>query len=189
MAARKRSTKGSLEPSEILVTELKEIYSAENQLAKVIPKFTKVIESQKLKEMVEQRLEEGERILSDVESALEELDESPGRAKNVAAEGLISDARERIQEIEPGPALDAVLIGSLQKTEHYCMAAWGTVKSMAAAMGQKSAAKAMERALKEGKDYDQELTALAEDEITPALLAEGSEAEEGARGEARASRS
>ena len=90
-------------------------------------------------------------------------------------EGLISDAREHVQEIEAVPALDTVLIGAVQKTEHYCMAAWGTVKALGEALGQKEIARAMERALKEGKRYDEELTQLAESEVTPALLAEGAE--------------
>jgi ferritin-like metal-binding protein YciE len=196
MAAKKsRSKKESPDGQELLVTELKEIFSAESQLSKVMPKLSKNVESEKLKRMVEQRLEESERICSDIESALEELDESPGRTKNTAAEGLINDARERIQEIEPGPALDAVLIGSLQKTEHYCIAAWGTAKAYAAAMGQRGAARAMERAVKEGKDFDEELTALAAEEVNPALLeqdegggegGEGGMGRSGSRGEARA---
>jgi ferritin-like metal-binding protein YciE len=114
-----------------------------------------------------------------VESALEELDESPGRRKNVAAQGLINDVREHVQEIEAGPARDAVMIAAVQKTEHYCIAAWGTARSLAQATNQKSAAQAMERALKEGGELDEQLTQLAEEEITPALLeAESGESEE-----------
>jgi ferritin-like metal-binding protein YciE len=90
------------------------------------------------------------RIIKDIESVLDELETSPGRKKNVAAEGLINDAREHVQEIEGGPALDAVLIAGMQKTEHYCMAAWGTAKALATAVGQKNAVRAMDRALKEG---------------------------------------
>jgi ferritin-like metal-binding protein YciE len=106
------------------------------------------------------------------------MDESPGRKKNVAAEGLINDAREHVQEIEAGPALDAVLIGAMQKTEHYCIAAWGTARALAQAVGQKTATRAMERALKEGGPFDERLTKLAAEEITPALLAAQSADEE-----------
>jgi ferritin-like metal-binding protein YciE len=105
------------------------------------------------------------------------LDGSPGRRKNVAAEGLINDAREHVQEIEAGPALDAVLIGAIQKTEHYCIASWGTVKALAAALGEKDAARSMERALKEGKALDEQLSILAEKEVTPSLLAQEGESE------------
>jgi len=75
-----------------------------------------------------------------------------------------------VQEIEQGPALDAVIIGAMQKTEHYCIAAWGTAKSLAQAVGNKTATRAMDRALKEGKGVDEKLTQLAEKDITPALL-------------------
>jgi ferritin-like metal-binding protein YciE len=134
--------------------------------------------------MLEERLAEGERLLKDVEAGLDALEASPGRKKNVAAEGLVNDAREHVQEIEAGPALDTVLIGSIQKTEHYCIAAWGTVRALSQALGHKEPARAMERALKEGKAYDERLTQLAEQEVTPALLAQGAGEEEveGSRG-------
>ena len=99
--------------------------------------------------MFEQRLEQGER--------------------------LIDDAREHVPEIAQGPSLDAVLIAAMQKTEHYCIAAWGTAKSLAQAVEQDTVVKSMERALREGKTVDEQLTQLAETEITPLLLAGDSE--------------
>src|SRR5438105_859219 len=83
----------------------------------------KPAQSEELREMLDQRLEEGERILQDLDAAFDELEESPGRKRNVAAEGLINNAREHAQEIAAGPARDAVLIDGVQKTEHYCIAA------------------------------------------------------------------
>jgi len=106
------------------------------------------------------------------------MEESPGRKKNVAAEGLINDAREHIQEIEGGPALDAVLTGAIQKTEHYCIAAWGTARSLGASAEQQEVVRSMERALKEGKQMDEELTKLAEEKINPQLFAGEAEEED-----------
>lgn len=174
----RRSQKESLDGTELLILELQEIHSAENQLSRVLPRIAKAANSDSLRQMLENRLTEGEKILKDVDSALEELEQSPGRKKNVAAEGLINDMREHVQEIETGPALDSVLIGAVQKTEHYCIAAWGTARALAQATGQKTVVKAMERALKEGKDVDQQLTELAEKEVTPALLSQAPEEEE-----------
>jgi ferritin-like metal-binding protein YciE len=166
--------------SELLVLELQEIHSAENQLSRVLPRLTKAVESETLRTMFEERLAEGETIIEEIEAALEEMEESPGRKKNVAAEGLINDAREHVQEIQAGPALDAVLVAAMQKTEHYCIAAWGTAKALAEAAGQKTVVQAMERALEEGKAVDERLTELAESELMPALMAQGSgEGEEG----------
>jgi ferritin-like metal-binding protein YciE len=186
MAAKKsgRRTKESPSATELLVLELQQIHSAESQLSQALPRLSRNVESKQLRDMLELRLRQGEQVIADVASALEALDESPGRRKNVAAEGLINDAREHAQEIEAGPALDAVLIAGIQKTEHYCIAAWGTVRSLAQATAQKEAAQAMERALKEGKKFDEELTTLAEDEVTPELLqAQADESDESAADE------
>ena len=176
----KRARKESPDATELLLLELQEIHSAENQLSRMLPRIIKAAESEKLQQMLEERQQQGERLIQELESVFDEMEESPGRKKNVAAEGLINDIREHIQEIEQGPALDAVLIASIQKTEHYCIAAWGTARSLAQAVGEETTVEAMERALKEGKAMDEQLTELAEQEITPQLLAEelGEEEEE-----------
>jgi ferritin-like metal-binding protein YciE len=182
----RRARKESPDASELLVLELQAIHNAESQLSRVVPRLSKAIDAEKLSRLMDERLEEGERIIKEIEAVFDEIEESPGRRKNVAAEGLINDAREHVQEIESGPSLDAVLIGAVQKTEHYCIAAWGTAKALAEAVGQKTAVRAMDRALKEGGKFDERLTALAEKEITPALLARGREtAEDGQEGGGR----
>lgn len=183
MAAKRKSSrrpqKDSPDGRELLVLELQEIHSAESQLSRVLPKMAKAAETETLRQLLEQRQERGERLISEIDSALEEMDASPGRKKNVAAEGLVNDVREHVQEIEAGPALDAVLIGAMQKTEHYCIGAWGTAKSLAHALEEESVVEAMERAIEEGKSFDEQLTQLAENEVTPALLSqEGEEMEE-----------
>ena len=182
--SRKSSQKESPGLTELLVQELQEIHSAENQLARIIPRLAKASETESLRTAIEERAQEGEQIIADVEAALEALGESPGRKKNVAAEGLVNDMREHLQEIESGPALDAVLIAALQKTEHYCIAAWGTTKALGQAAEQEELVSAMERALEEGRAYDERLTQLAEEEITPLLVARASEEESGEEAEA-----
>ncbi|MBM0105932.1 DUF892 family protein [Steroidobacter sp. S1-65] len=190
---RSQSKKDSLGGSDLLMLELQEIYSAESQLARVMPRVIKAAEAEGLQQMLEQRMEQGAQLIEDLEAAFEEMEASPGRKKNVAAEGLINDLREHIQEIEAGPALDAVLIAGIQKTEHYCIAAWGTSRALAKAMGIESVVESMERALKEGKELDEQLTQLAEQEITPALMAdedaEDAAEEEESEGEQASSRS
>jgi ferritin-like metal-binding protein YciE len=170
----RQSQKESPDGRDLLILELQEIHSGESQLSRVLPRLSKSVDSTSLRKQLDARLAEGEQVLKDVDAALEELEASPGRKKNVAAEGLINDAREHVQEIATGPALDTVLIGAVQKTEHYCIAAWGTAKALAEALGEKNAARSMERAIKEGKSFDEELTELAEKEITPALLSQES---------------
>jgi ferritin-like metal-binding protein YciE len=167
----KRVRKESPDATELLLLELQEIHNAENQLSRMLPRIMKAAESEKLQQMLEERQQQGERLIQELESVFDEMEESPGRKKNVAAEGLINDMREHVQEIEQGPALDAVLIAAIQKTEHYCIAAWGTARSLAQAVGEETTVKSMEQALEEGKTMDERLTELAEQEITPQLLA------------------
>jgi ferritin-like metal-binding protein YciE len=167
----KRARKESPNATELLLLELQEIHSAENQLSRMLPRVMKAAESEKLQQMLEERQQQGERLIQELESVFDEMEASPGRKKNVAAEGLINDMREHVQEIEQGPALDAVLIAAIQKTEHYCIAAWGTARSLAQAVGEETTVTSMERALQEGKTLDEQLTELAEQEITPQLLA------------------
>jgi ferritin-like metal-binding protein YciE len=175
----KRARKESPDATELLLLELQEIHNAESQLSRMLPRIMKAAESEKLQQMLEERQQQGERLIQELEAVFDEMEQSPGRKKNVAAEGLINDMREHVQEIEQGPALDAVLIAAIQKTEHYCIAAWGTARSLAQALGEETTVQSMERALEEGKTMDLQLTELAEQEITPQLLAEeDAEAEE-----------
>ena len=127
--------KESPDANELLVLELQAIHNAESQLSRVLPKLSKAIESEKLGGMVDERLAEGERIITEIEAVFDEMEESPGRRKNVAAEGLINDAREHIQEIQAGPALDAVLIAALQKTSSLTRAAASPVGLVPAVTG------------------------------------------------------
>lgn len=173
-----RSKQRSLAPqespgaSELLVLELQEIHSAESQLARVTPRFIKAAQSEMLKVYLHRRMETGSQLIEDLGNAFEELEQSPGRKKNAAAQGLLDDLRRRIQAIGAGPARDAVLIAGIQKTEHYCIAAWDTARALAESLGIESAAAFMSRALDEGRDLDQQLAQLAEDEILPELLAD-----------------
>ena len=185
MTASKRSAgqsgreTASPDGAELLGLELQQIQSAESQLSRLLPSLAEAVDSEQLKNLIQLREEQGKRILGELEAAFDELAESPPGKENAAARGLIQAAEEHLREIEEGPALDAALIAGIQKVEHYCIAAWGTARSLAQATGQKAAVRTMEQALKEGKSLDEKLTELAEKEITPALLAEDAEDEEG----------
>jgi ferritin-like metal-binding protein YciE len=173
--APKKPAKKTPEPQELLLEELREIYSAEKQVQRFMPRALKAIETDAVRERLERRQEEGQRLTEDLDRVFEEMDASPGRKKNTAVEGLLADFQEHIQEIERGPALDAVLIGGVQKLEHYCIAAWGTVKAWGALLGNDTLVQSMERAIEEGKRYDDDLTRLAVEEVNPMMLEEGGE--------------
>lgn len=181
---------------DILTTELKEIYSAERQLSRAIPRLTKKVKSDKLREMLEQRREQGEELIEQLDETLDEMEVTKGRPKNIAAEGLIEDAQQHLEEAEDDKLLDSLLLASVQKIEHYCIASWGTAKSMGQLLGEDKVVKTMEHVLDEGKRYDDELTELAEKEINPQMMSgeeEGEEMEEeeegnGSRGRKSSSR-
>ena len=114
-------------------------------------------------------------LIEGLDSAFEEMEVTKARPKNVAAEGLIEDVNQHLEEIEDPKLLDPVLLASIQKIEHYCIAAWGTARSLAASQGEKTVVQLMERALKDGKKYDEEMTDLAEKEVNPAMEMEPAE--------------
>src|SRR5512132_585811 len=162
-------------PADLLTQELKEIHSAERQLSRALPKLAKAASSQRLREMIEKRREQSTTLIEAIDEALDELGTTRARKKNDAIEGLIEDANQHVEEISDKKMLDAALIGAVQKIEHYCIAAWGTVASMGRLFEQEKAVEAMERALEEGKRFDQEMTQLAETEVNPAMLGKDEE--------------
>lgn len=168
-------------PQDLLTKEVKEIHGAERQLSRAIPKLAKAAGSEKLREMLQRRREQGAILIEALDEALEEMEVSKARVKNVAVEGLIEDATQHVDEIENEKMLDAALIGDVQKLEHYCIAAWGTARSMGQLFGQQKVVEAMEQAIQEGKRYDEEMTQLAESEINPAML-DGDDADAGEEG-------
>ena len=176
--SRGRTQKTAPEPMEMLHTELAEIHSAENQLMKAAPRLVKAVENETLREMLDRRVEQAEQLIEDIDGVFEEMGHAMPRKKNVAAEGLLRDALQHIQEIPRGPALDATLIGAVQKLEHYCIAAWGTTRAFAQAMGEETTVEVMQRVLEEGKALDEELTELAESEVNPAMMESGEDGEE-----------
>jgi ferritin-like metal-binding protein YciE len=155
---------------DILQAELKEIYSAERQLARALPKLMKQVSSDRVRQMLDQRREQAANLIEQLDEAFDEMNISKGRHKNVAAEGLIEDANQHIEQIEDERFLDPLLIAAMQKIEHYCIAAWGTVASMGRLLEEDKIIQTMERVLEEGRRFDQEMTRIAEEEVNPKML-------------------
>lgn len=157
-------------PQDLLATELKEIYSAERQLSRALPRFSKKATSERLREMLDQRREQGAALIDQLDDALEELSVSKGRQKNIAAEGLIDDTAHHLDEVDDERLRDPLLLASVQKIEHYCIAAWGTAASMGRLLGQEKVVRTMEQVLNEGREFDNEMTRLAEEEVNPRMV-------------------
>ena len=169
---------GLSSPEDILATEIKQIYSAERQLSRALPKLMKKASSDRLREMLAQRLEQGADLIEQLDDALEDMDTPKSRPKNIAAEGLIEDASHYVDEVDDEQLIDPVLLASVQKLEHYCIAAWGTAASMGRLLGEDEVVRTMEQVLEEGKRFDEEMTRLAEEEVNPAMLSASEESGE-----------
>ncbi len=158
---------------DLFQTELKEIYSAERQLSRALPKLMKKVSSEQVRQMLDQRREQAATLLEQLDEAFDEMEVTKGRPKNIAAEGLIDDANQHIEQSDDERFLDPLLIASMQKIEHYCIAAWGTAASMGRLLGQEKVVETMERVLEEGKRFDEEMTRIAEEDVNPRMLADG----------------
>ena len=155
---------------DLLIEELRDVYSAEKQLAKALPKLAKAASNESLKQAFQTHTEETNSQIERLGQVFEKLDTRTRGKTCHAMEGLIDEAREILEMNLPPEMLDAALIGAAQKVEHYEMAAYGTLTSMLKAMGETKAASLLAQTLQEEKDTDELLTQLAESEVNPAAL-------------------
>ena len=150
---------------ELLTDELKDIYSAENQLIKALPKMAKAAESSDLRKAFEKHLEQTRVHAQRIDEICGDLNVKPGGKKCLGMEGLIEEGKEVLQsDAEPEP-LQAALIGAAQRVEHYEIAAYGTVRAHAKQLGYMKAVDLLGQTLEEEKQTDELLTKLAENRI------------------------
>ena len=147
---------------ELLVDELKDLYSAENQIIKALPKMAKASSSPELRRAFERHLEETKRQVERLNQIGEALDTKLTGKKCKGMEGLIEEGKEIMEEDFDENAIDAGLIGAAQKVEHYEIAAYGTARTHAEMLGYTKAAKLLQQTLDEEGATDKKLTALAE---------------------------
>jgi ferritin-like metal-binding protein YciE len=147
---------------ELLQDELKDLYSAENQIIKALPRMAKAASSPELKRAFERHLEETRRQVERLEAIGEELEMKLTGKKCAGMEGLIEEGKELMQEIDDEDALDAGLIGAAQKVEHYEIAAYGTARTHAEMLGYRRIAKLLQQTLNEEGMTDKKLTQLAD---------------------------
>ena len=147
---------------ELLVDELKDLYSAENQIVKALPKMAKAAGSPELKRAFERHLEETKRQVERLDQIGDQLGVrlTGKRCKGMA--GLIEEGSELIGEDPDQDALDAGLIGAAQKVEHYEIAAYGTARTHAEMLGYTKVARLLQQTLNEEGATDKKLTQLAE---------------------------
>ena len=175
---------------EMLVDEIKDLYHAEKQLTKALPKLAKAATHEDLRAAFESHLEETREHVSRLEEVFAALDE-PVKAKPCAGmAGIIEEGSDLLQEDAEASVLDAGLIAAAQRAEHYEIGAYGTCLAWARLLGHGEVAALLEETLEEEKAADEKLSALAESEINEAAVAEGraedQEAEENESGRSRA---
>lgn len=160
---------------ELLAEELKDIYSAEKQLLKALPKMAKKASSPDLKMALQEHLEVTKRQVERLEEVFESLGK-PAKAKTCKAmQGLVEEATEIMEEDASDAVLDAGIIAAAQKVEHYEIASYGTVRTWARLCGQDEAAQLLQETLDEEAEADGRLTELAESFVNPEAEAGGGE--------------
>jgi ferritin-like metal-binding protein YciE len=145
----------------LYVEELKDLYSAENQLVKALPKMAKAASSEKLRQGFEGHLEQTKGHVQRLEKIFQSLDESPKGKKCVGMEGLVKEGSEAMEEDFEDAVLDAALIGAARRVEHYEIAAYGAVSEFAKALGETEHASLLEETLEEENETDDKLKKLA----------------------------
>ncbi|BET67728.1 ferritin-like domain-containing protein [Opitutales bacterium ASA1] len=148
--------------NDLLVHEIKDLYSAENQLLTALPKMAKAATSSALQEAFEEHLEQTKEHVKRLERAMEQLDGSPRGKACKAMQGLIEEGEETIREDAEDSIRDAALIGAAQKVEHYEIAGYGTVVAFAERLGLEEVAEILRTTLDEESETDRKLTSLSE---------------------------
>ena len=150
---------------DLYVDEIKDLYSAEKQLIKALPKMAKAANDDQLREAFRTHLKETAQHAARLEQICQELGVSPRGKKCVGMEALIEEGSELIKENPDPEVLDAGLISKAQHVEHYEIAGYGTVRTYAQVLGEKGVAKLMAQTLKEEKAADKKLTGIAEGSV------------------------
>jgi ferritin-like metal-binding protein YciE len=162
---------------ELYIDELKDLYSAETQLVKALPKMAKAASNDQLRQAFEEHLRQTSEHVSRLEQIFEALEEKPTGKKCVGMEGLVKEGSEVMKEDYGDEVKDAAIIGAAQRVEHYEMAGYGTVRSFAELLGETEHVSLLEETLNEEKEADEKLTQLAEEINATAEQAGSSEAE------------
>lgn len=161
----------------LYIDELKDLYSAETQLVKALPKMAKGAASEDLRKGFEEHLEQTKGHVQRLEQIFDSWGESPKGKKCKGMEGLIEEGSEVLKEGYEDSVLDAALIGAAQRVEHYEIAGYGTVRAMAEELGEDEHVSLLTETLEEEKETDEKLTQLAQDANSEANVEEEGEGE------------
>lgn len=155
--------------NELLEEQLKDLYSAENQLLKALPKMAKKASTPSLVQAFQNHLKETEGQVARLEKIGKELDIKLTGKKCAAMAGLIEEGKEVIDEEDSGPDADALLVAAAQRVEHYEISAYGTARTMAEVLELENVVDLLQATENEESAADEKLTEIATGELYPAL--------------------
>jgi ferritin-like metal-binding protein YciE len=162
---------------QLYIDELRDLYNAETQLVKALPKMAKASSNAELRQGFEEHLRQTSEHVSRLEQIFEMLDEKPTGKKCLGMEGLVKEGAETMREDYEESTMDTAIIGAAQRVEHYEIAGYGTVRALAQLMGEDEHVTLLEQTLEEEKQTDEKLTQLAESINANAAETEGEEGE------------
>lgn len=163
---------------ELYIDELKDLYSAETQLVKALPKLAKASSNPQLRHAFEEHLRQTSDQVTRLEQIFESLDEKPTGKKCLGMEGLVKEGSETIGEDYEDAVKDAALIGAAQRVEHYEIAGYGTVRAFAELLGESEHVSLLEETLAEEKAADVKLSDLADEINSQAVQGDSTEVED-----------
>jgi len=147
---------------DLYVEELRDLYNAETQIAKALPKMAKAAGAAELRSALEEHLQVTREQVERLERIFERLNESPKGSKCKGMEGIIEEGEEMLDKDAPEQVRDAALISAAQRVEHYEMAGYGTARTYARQLGYDDHAELLQQTLNEEGEADKKLTRLAE---------------------------
>ncbi len=148
--------------------ELKDIYHAEKQLLRALPKMAKATEDEELRSLFEEHLEQTKGQVERLEKVFEQVGKTPRGEKCEGMAGIIEEGQAMMEQDAEADVMDAVLIGSAQKVEHYEIASYGTMCAWAEQLGMQDALRLLKQNLAEEKQTDEKLSRFAEARKNPA---------------------
>ncbi len=162
----------------LFLDELKDVYNAEKQILKALPRMAKAASSDALRQAFTNHLRETEGQVRRLEKIFELLGQTARGKKCKGMEGLLEEGKEIMEEEGAPEVIDAALISAAQRVEHYEMAAYGCLRTYAQLLGYEDAVKLLQQTLAEEEAADEKLTALGEGGINQAAVAAGNMEEE-----------
>jgi ferritin-like metal-binding protein YciE len=155
---------------DLYLAQLKDLYSAEDQLVDALPKMADAAHAPELKNAFREHLNQTKQHVDRLEQIFRKLGESPKGETCEGMKGLVKEGQEMIKMKGEPEVIDAGLIAAAQRVEHYEMAGYGTVRTYAELLGDQEAVRLLERTLQEEEDADEKLTEIAESHINQEAL-------------------